>query len=257
MLDTPDIPLAAFDGLIFGPRSDMPIWQQIHDHILGMIEAEILKPGSQLPGETHLAATLGVTRITLRQALQHLQNEGHLTARKGVGIFVRSPPAVFCVRDGHPFRDNIDTHSVPITTETRFVRRDVASVDVAQRLRISKGAGIVHLRRLRLLGDQPVYVNDKYFPADRFADFETPYAGRQSVTDVFRAHGIAAFRRVETRISGGFSTAEEAQNLRLTPGTPVFHLNARNEDGNGSTIEWTSGCWPLTSVEFVFGPASK
>jgi hypothetical protein len=34
MLDTPEIPLATFDGLVFGPRSDMPIWQQIRDHIL-------------------------------------------------------------------------------------------------------------------------------------------------------------------------------------------------------------------------------
>ncbi|GAA5544399.1 MULTISPECIES: GntR family transcriptional regulator [Hyphomicrobiales] len=84
MLDTPEIPLAAFDGLVFGPRSDMPIWQQIRDHILGLIEGGTLRPGSQLPGETHLAASLGVTRITLRQALQQLQNEGHLTARKGL-----------------------------------------------------------------------------------------------------------------------------------------------------------------------------
>ncbi len=65
MLDTPEIPLAAFDGLVFGPRSDMPIWQQIRDHILGLIEGGTLRPGSQLPGETHLAASLGVTRITL------------------------------------------------------------------------------------------------------------------------------------------------------------------------------------------------
>ncbi|MBR0555771.1 phosphonate metabolism transcriptional regulator PhnF [Ciceribacter sp. L1K23] len=256
MLDTPEIPLAAFDGLVFGPRSDMPIWQQIRDHILGLIEGGILRPGSQLPGETHLAASLGVTRITLRQALQQLQNEGHLTARKGVGIFVRSPPAIFSVRDGHPFRENIETHSAPITTDTRFIRREAASHELAERLRIGEGAEIIHLRRLRLLGDQPVYVNDKYFPADRFTDFEAVYAERQSVTDVFRAHGIAAFRRVETRISGGFSTSEEAENLRLTPGTPVFHLNARNEDGNGQTIEWTAGCWPLTSVEFVFGAKS-
>lgn len=257
MLDTPEIPLATFDGLIFGPRSDMPIWQQIHGHILGLIEAGALMPGRQLPGETHLAAALGVTRITLRQALQQLQNEGHLTARKGVGIFVRSPPAIFSVRDGHPFRDNIETHSGPIATDTRFVRREPADDQLAARLRTRKGAEIIHLRRARLLGDQPIYVNDKYFPAERFVNFETVYAEAQSVTEVFKAHGIAAFRRVETRISGGFSTPEQAESLRLTPGTPVFHMNARNEDALGNTIEWTSGCWPLTSVEFVFGGAQN
>jgi GntR family transcriptional regulator, phosphonate transport system regulatory protein len=48
-----------------------------------------------------------------------------------------------------------------------------------------------------------------------------------------------------------------ADNLRLTPGTPVFDMNARNEDGNGRTIERSSGCWPLMSVEFVFGAPAK
>ena len=50
MLDTPEIPLAAFDGLVFGPRSDMPIWQQIRDHILGLIEGGTLRGLSQTFG---------------------------------------------------------------------------------------------------------------------------------------------------------------------------------------------------------------
>ena len=72
----------------------------------------------------------------------------------------------------------------------------------------------------------------------------------------FRAHGIDRFRRVETRVSGGFASSEEAEILQLTPGTPVFRINARNTDDAGAAIEWTKGCWPLTSVEFVFGPDS-
>ncbi|MBX9455807.1 MAG: UTRA domain-containing protein [Rhizobium sp.] len=113
---------------------------------------------------------------------------------------------------------------------------------------------IVHLRRVRLVNDQPIYVNDKYFPAARLPEFEAAYREKQSVTQVFRSHGIDRFRRLETRVSGGFASAEEAEILQLTPGTPVFRINARNVDGSGNAIEWTRGCWPLTSVEFVFGP---
>lgn len=255
MLNQPNSPLTAFDGLTFAPRQKSPIWQQIYDHILGRIESGALSPGEQLPGENHMAACLGVTRVTLRRALQQLQKEGHLTARKGVGIFVRSPPAIFSIRDGRSFRENIDAHSRSVSTITRLLARDQADQTSARILGLAAGSAIIHLRRVRLISEQPIYVNDKYFPAHRFPDFEHAYGERQSVSDVFRAHGIATFRRAETRISGGFASPEEAEVLQLTPGTPVFRINARNTDGADDTIEWTRGCWPLTSVEFVFGPS--
>ncbi|OHV79755.1 GntR family transcriptional regulator [Ensifer sp. LCM 4579] len=255
MLEQSNSPLAAFDGLTFAPRQDSPIWQQIYNHILGRIESGVLSPGEQLPGENHMAARLGVTRVTLRRALQQLQKEGHLTARKGVGIFVRSPPAIFSIRDGRSFRENIDTHSGSISTVTRLLACDQADQTSARILGVAVGSAIIHLRRVRLLSEQPIYVNDKYFPAHRFPDFDRVYGERQSVSDVFRAHGIDTFRRAETRISGGFASPEEAEILQLTPGTPVFRINARNTDGTNDTIEWTRGCWPLTSVEFVFGPS--
>lgn len=253
MADIPENPTAPFERLVFLPRSDAPIWRQIRDHVLALIEGGELAPGQQLPGETHLAAALNVTRITLRQALQQLQNEGHLTARKGVGIFVRSPPSIFSIREGRPFRENIVTHDAPIATRTLFIERKRAGASIAARLGLAAGARVIHLRRTRAVGSQPIYVNDKYFPEAMFTRFEEVYAPAQSVTEVFRAHGIASFRRIETRVSGGFATAEEAGILLLTPGTPVFRVRARNDDAAGTAIEWTEGCWPLTSVEFVFG----
>jgi phosphonate metabolism transcriptional regulator PhnF len=253
MLDQPHSPLTAFENLTFGPRQDSPIWQQIYDHILGLIETGKLSAGEQLPGENHMAASLSVTRITLRRALQQLQKEGHLTARKGVGIFVRSAPSILSIRDGRSFRENIDTRSRAISTVTRLLVREAANEEVALALELKPGSEILHIRRTRLVNDQPIYVNDKYFPADRLPEFETIYGEHQSVTAVFRAHGIETFRRVETRISGGFASPEEAEILQLTPGTPVFRINSRNADDEGRKIEWSQGCWPLASVEFVFG----
>lgn len=253
MLDVPTTRLDVFDDLALQARGDSPIWQQIYDHILSLIDSGRLTSGAALPGETHIAAKLGVTRITLRRALQQLQKEGHLTARKGVGIFVRHPPSVFSVRDGRPFAENIDTQSRSVATLTRLVARETANAAIADNLGIAARSKIIHLCRVRLVDDQPVYFNHKYFPACRFGDFETVYEKGNSVTTVFRAHGIGTFHRSETRISGGFASAEEAEILQLTPGTPVFRVNARNVDDAGATIEWTHGCWPLTSVEFVFG----
>ncbi|MDR6756485.1 phosphonate metabolism transcriptional regulator PhnF [Mycoplana sp. BE70] len=244
--------LTGFEDVVVRPRSDMPIWQQIYDHILGLIESNFLTPGSQLPGENHMAEKLGVTRITLRRALQQLQREGHLTARKGVGIFVRSLPSVFTVRDDRPFLENFNAGGKKVVTQTLVLCRETAATTAARKLALGDDEEIIRLCRIRSADGHPLYVNTKIFPASRFPDFESVYLRQQSVTDVFRAYGITKYHRHETRVSGGFASPDEADMLKLTPGTPVFRVNAINHDEQSRPIEWTLGCWPLTSVEFVF-----
>ncbi len=244
--------LSGFEDVAFRPRRDAPLWQQIYDHVLGLVESGFLTPGGQLPGENQMAEKLGVTRITLRRALQQLQREGHLTARKGVGIFVRSLPSVFTVRDDRPFLENFHARGKEIVTQTLVLCRETVTTAVARKLQLAEDVEIIRLCRIRSADGQPLYVNTKSFPASRFPNFEAVYQQRQSVTDVFQAHGIAKYHRQETRISGGFATTDEGDLLNLTPGTPVFRVNATNHDEQSRLIEWTLGCWPLASVEFVF-----
>lgn len=244
--------ISGFDGLIFRPRSDTPIWQQIYDYLIALVDSGWLQPGSQLPGEVHLAEKLGVTRITLRRALQQLQQEGHLTSRKGVGVFVRSLPSALVVRDGSRFSESLTADGKSVATQTLLLAQELADAEVAAQLRLAVGAPVTRLRRVRSADGQPIYISTKVFPTALLPDFEVVYARRQSVTDAFVAHGIQKYRRVETRISGGFAAADEAQLLQLTPGTPVFRTSSINEDAAGNRIEWARGCWLLTSVDFIF-----
>ncbi|HEY9212125.1 MAG TPA: phosphonate metabolism transcriptional regulator PhnF [Ancylobacter sp.] len=244
--------VSGFDGLVFRPRSDTPIWQQIYDYLIALIDSDWLQPGSQLPGEVHLAEKLGVTRITLRRALQQLQQEGHLTSRKGVGVFVRSLPSALVVRDGCRFAESLRADGKSVATETLFLDQEPADAEMAAQLRLPVASSVIRLRRVRSADGQPIYISTKVFPADLLPDFAVLYARRQSVTDAFIAHGIQKYRRVETRISGGFAAADEAQLLQLTPGTPVFRTSSINEDATGNRIEWARGCWLLTSVDFIF-----
>lgn len=246
------IGISGFDGLVFRPRSDAPIWQQIYDYILALIDNGGLPPGSQLPGEVHLAEKLGVTRITLRRALQQLQQEGHLTSRKGVGVFVRSLPSALVVRDGSGFAESLRRDGKSVTTRTTVLEEEFADASAAGQLHLPLGAPVIRLRRVRAADGQPIHISTKVFPAQLLPDFAVVYSRRQSVTDVFVAHSIQKYRRLETRISGGFATPDEAGLLALTPGTPVFRTSSINTDSAGNRIEWAQGCWLLTSVDFVF-----
>ena len=76
------------------PSSDRAVYKQIADHLRAAIARERLREGDQLPSETQLMAHYGVARMTVRNALRILQDEGLITAEHGRGVYVRARPPV-------------------------------------------------------------------------------------------------------------------------------------------------------------------
>ena len=72
----------------------IPLYYQIKSDLRTQIEGGHLKPGDKLPSETELATLYNVSRMTLRQAITDLVEEGKLHRRRGVGTFVRHPRLV-------------------------------------------------------------------------------------------------------------------------------------------------------------------
>jgi DNA-binding GntR family transcriptional regulator len=111
---------------------------------------------------------------------------------------------------------------------------------------------VIVLHRLRLLDGAPIYFTRKELPARLFPDFERLFAQTQSVSAVYKAVGIAWFRRAETRISGRLAHPDEAEILGISDKTPVQYVTSVNRTADGAAIEYNRGCWAMASVEFVF-----
>src|SRR5438034_4103333 len=76
------------------PASDRAVYKQIADHLREAISRGRLKEGDQLPSEAQLIGHYGVARMTARNALRLLQDEGLITAEHGRGVYVRARPPV-------------------------------------------------------------------------------------------------------------------------------------------------------------------
>jgi DNA-binding GntR family transcriptional regulator len=72
------------------PASDRPVYKQIADHLRAVVERGQLREGDQLPSEARLMEHYGVARMTIRNAMRLLQDEGLVTAEHGRGVCVRS-----------------------------------------------------------------------------------------------------------------------------------------------------------------------
>ena len=75
-------------GRIYVMSNQLPVYIQIHDQIKSEIEQGIWKIGDRLPSERELAVKFNVSRMTLRQAIQNLADEGILERKIGSGTYV-------------------------------------------------------------------------------------------------------------------------------------------------------------------------
>ncbi|MFI9718484.1 GntR family transcriptional regulator [Streptomyces sp. NPDC052396] len=188
--------------------SRRPKYQRIAADLRQAVQAGEYRPGDRLPGENDLMAAYQVARMTARQALGVLQTEGLAEARKGAGVFVRSFRPLR--RRGGP--DGIDTHAVALDGAVEEQRTPPPTV--ADALALSPAA-VIPVRDHRFVRDgKPVLLSTSYRPQP----------------------GLVAVRFRE-EIHCRMPSSEEAQQLRLPPGTPVIQIRRTGFAPDGRAIE--------------------
>lgn len=202
-----------------------PLWVQAAGMVEARIAAGALQAGEKLPAERDLCASMGISRVTLRKALQHLVARGVLTATHGRGWFVAEPPAA---RDWPNELESFTetARRKHMRAGSLVLRQQVraATLDEADRLDVPAGTALLHLERLRLLDDVKIAVDRALVSvaaAPRLADVD--FADR-SLFDELRRQGVEP-QRAETSIEAQAADEWLARQLDLEPGAPVLVLD--------------------------------
>ena len=142
----------------------MPLYHQLKASILKDIEAGRWHPGDQMPTEDALAERFHVSKITVRQALRDLAQLGFIRREQGRGTFLQRPPLEEGPRELKSFTAEMRDHG--LAASSRVLEQGIVSapVDIARRLRLSEGASVFRLHRLRLADGQPMGIQTAYVP---------------------------------------------------------------------------------------------
>ena len=182
-----------------------------------------LRPGDRLPPERELAAEHGVSRMTVRQALQTLESRGLLRrsiGRSG-GSFVAQPKLE---RDLGPFSG---------LSEPRRRQGGEAGARVVSTREVD---GELEIVRVRLADGEPFALERSRFAADRFDGLlELDLTG--SLYELLAARFDAAPVRAVERIEPVLADAEEADALGVEAGTPLMLVDRTAYDAGGLVVE--------------------
>jgi GntR family transcriptional regulator len=214
----------------------IPAHQKIREALVSEIEAGQLDGGAKLPGENQLAERFGVTRMTVRQALAGMVNDGMLVRRQGVGTFVVENAAKRrnMTRLTSFAEDMADAG--PIATEVLARQIVPAPVRVAAGLEVAEGEYVTYYARLRS-ADGPIIVQYSWVRLDACPDLWTVPLVDGSLYATLRAHGVE-LRRAEQRVAAEPAAEEHARLLQIPDGTPLLRIERVSRDARNLPVEF-------------------
>ncbi|MGW1001902.1 GntR family transcriptional regulator [Streptomyces sp. NPDC002520] len=229
--------------------SPVPLYHQLAQQLEAAIERGALAPGNLLGNEIDLSVRLGLSRPTVRQAIQSLVDKGLLVRRRGVGTQVvhtrvRRPLELSSLYD--------DLEAAGQNPTTRVLRNErvPATAEVAAALTLPEGADVTVLERLRGTHGRPVAFLCNYLPAS-LLQLDTGRLESTGLYRMLRSAGItlhSAHQTVGARSAG----AEEAALLDEKEGAALLTMRRTAYDDTGRPVEYGSHVYRASQYSFDF-----
>jgi GntR family transcriptional regulator len=208
---------------------------EVRERVLELIkELEVSAP---IPSERRLSAELGVSRLTLRAAVDELVREGYLVRRHGSGTFV-SEPKIAQQLTLTSFSEDMRRRGMVPGSHTVGIRTLPAGAQLGRQLHVSPATRVVEVRRVRLADGEPMAIETLHVPEDivpglKAADFEDAsfYDLLADRYDVVIASGTQTIEPTVT-------TEEESELLAVPLHSPAFLFERTSRSTTGEIVEF-------------------
>lgn len=210
-----------------------PLHTQLATDLRKEITSGRIGPGDPLPSEAELGRSHGVSRITVRKALQTLEQEGLIQAVAGRGRVVRDQQVfewhLVDYENKHHSHPNLDGWASDVVDQGGKPHEEVVAVevvrppdDIGSNLGIHKDDMALMRRRVRSINGKPAQLSNSYFPYGLVKDTAFMLPGSQSAPGGLLASIGHPQHRKRHEVTARNATPDEADELDLLPGTPLL-----------------------------------
>jgi GntR family transcriptional regulator len=229
-----------------GGNARAPLYQQMQDALRRGIEAGALRPQEALPPERDIAAEFGISRITVRKAVDGLVADGLLTRRQGAGTFVGG-------RVEKQF-SKLTSFSEDMAARGRTARSEwitqtegTVNSDESLTLGLSPGSRVFRFHRIRYADEQPMALEYSTVPGFGLPGLEVVGVSLYAALEAAGHRPVRALQRLRAVLF----TAEQAKLLGIEAGAPGLFIERRGFLEDGRAIETTHSWYRGDAYDFV------
>jgi len=222
----------------------IPLYVRVREHLDRMINEGVYPPGSQLPSETELAASLDVSRATLREALYTLEKSGVIKREQGRGTFV-SQQVVPKIESRLEYLSSVwqlaNRQGRQLSFSSFDVSVETANEEIASRLQINKSDKVTYVEWCMTLDDKPVsYVNDYIRESILSAD-DVKKGFNGSILDLLARISNNPLQKSEAVITAIKSDSKISKKLKIPEGEALLVFDEVCVTANKVPVECSRG----------------
>ncbi|MGL4366880.1 MAG: GntR family transcriptional regulator [Brevinemataceae bacterium] len=221
-------------------NSYIPAYIQIKDHFLKLIETQKLKPGDQIPPENDIVQSSGLSRMTVRQGIQQLVQQGYLKAQRGLGTFVTIPTFTIDTMSFCSLNKRDMFQNTQINTTIYVLEETKADDKIAEILNIKPGSEVWYFERSRFKEETPLIFETCYFPKAIFPKVSKKYLEKSKYEWVQNATSnvIAFAKRHFTAVVSDQKIVSVFKDIELN--VPMIQKNTIGYFENQIPFEYSS-----------------
>ena len=208
---------------------------QTRDRVIDLMER--FGVGNAIPSERQLSVDLGVSRLTVRAALDELVREGYLVRRRGSGTFVREPK-IAQELTMTSFSEDMQQRGMRPGSRTLSLETTLAGAYLGRCLHVSPSERIVVAKRLRLADEETMaietlHVPEALVPGLTRADFDQT-SFYELLTERYGIEIVGGTQTIEPTVTN----EEESEALGVPLHSPAFQFERTTRAENGSIVEF-------------------
>ncbi len=233
------------------PAHAVPRYIQIAEQLIAQIESGELVPGDRLPPERELSRQVGVNRPTLRQALGLLKSRGLISQRQGDGTYIAEPKIDRAAGRLWPFSKSMRSLGYAPKARIILLERRQADATTREQLALPAQAMVYYSHRLRLIGREPVVLEQFALPAARFANFEQHNLVDRSIYEIMEVEYGVVVGYARQILEPVVATPYEAELLGIAAGAPLMLEQRVAFDQHGLPVEYSKDLYRGDRFRFV------
>lgn len=231
-------------------NSPIPIYHQLEEYIKAQIDNGDLVPDEAIPSERVYADMFQISRMTIRQALTNLVNDGYLYRQKGKGTFVNRKKFEQRLQGLTSFTEDMKERG--FTPGSRLVSFEIipSGREMAERLNLNENTPVYEIKRVRLADNVPMALETTYLPANLVKGL-TEDIINQSLYQYIEEKLSLTIHEATQQIEASIAKEQELRLLEIEKGSPVLLILRTSLLKDGTPFEFVKSAYRADRYKFV------
>lgn len=222
-----------------------PLYHQLKQIVRAEIERGTYQPGDRIPTESELIQSFGVSRITVRQALDELEAEGLIVRRHGKGTYVAEKRVEQNLVRLTDFVEDMEIAGLAPSSRVLAFTREPANRVVSEALALPEGEEVVRVDRLRLANGQPIACDTTRLPLRFGLLLSEESLSHETIYHILETRYGILVEEGTFHITAAAASPEQVSLLEIAPYTALLLIQR---------ISYTAGNVPVYVQERYYRP---